>query len=276
MLSGDVEDGHRLPLAKRQRTGTSLEPTQSMPFIMIILLILATIILVLTAGILMLFVRARILPLALSVLGGLGISALLTGGGGPTVVTTLIAAIALLMVFESRRKPLLRRQRTRQRPMQHFDIEAVATTTPATVAQTKATRRRTAAVPSSEPALDDAWAALASHADWAVSRVAVVKESCRLFLGTTDHGAYDSDAADLAVRIRRRIPEHVAECLTRCEHTTASERRAILDTCLFTLEKVAADADRQRARLLGQADSEMHVQRRHLTRSPQADPFSLD
>ena len=238
-------------------------PSDVLPFLLGTLLFfafIALIVLVVAAGGILLFVRARLLPLALSVLGGVGVGALLHGGAVVGIVTTL----ALLAVFESLRKPLRRQQQSRQR----FDIEATATKAPG--AQAPAPRQGT------DPALDTAWEALARNADWAVSRVAVARESCRLFLATTDRAPYDSNAADLAVRIRRRVPEHIAECLDRCEHVTPSERRAILDECVATAEKVGAEADRQRARLRGPADAEISVQRRHLTRPAPDDPFAVD
>ncbi|KAB7646224.1 hypothetical protein [Polymorphobacter fuscus] len=240
-----------------------------MPFLLLTLLMFAVVaigvMLLATAGV-VLFVRARLVSLAFAVLGGLGFSALIHGGAGAAILGTA----ALLVIFESMRKSAARRRRDRAR----YDVEATAT--PAPSRPTRRIRTPRGRVESPDPALDAAWEALAGNADWAVSRVAVARESCRLFLATVDRGAWDSDAGDLAVRIRRRVPEHVAECLDRCEIATPSERRAILDECVFTTEKVAAEADRQRARLLGPAHAEMNVQRRHLTRPAQEDPFSLD
>jgi hypothetical protein len=207
------------------------------------------------------FVIANIAVIAVAVLGGLAVAALF---GGMTGSATVVATIALLMLLLSGKR---RRVAAGRR---NFDVDLVADK-PA-----KKPPASPAAPPAAQTPLDLAWDAAAENADWARSRLAVARESCRLFVQVADRMPLDIDAGALAVRIRKRIPEHVAECLDKCEVSTTSERRAILDELVFTLEKVGASADRERTRLLGPVTDEMSVQRRHLTRDADHGPVGLD
>jgi hypothetical protein len=225
-----------------------------MPFILsMILLVLVVVALVSVVGVLG-FVLANVALVALALLGGLAISALL---GGVSPGTTIIATIGLTLLL------LSAKQRRIDRRNRGYDVDVVA--------EPAKPKRRTKAEPAQTP-LDLAWAAAAENADWARSRLAVAQESCRLFLQLADRQPLDMEAGGLAVRIRKRIPEHVAECLDKCELATPSERRAILEELVFTLEKVGASADRERSRLLGPATGEMDIQRRHLTRESDGGP----
>jgi hypothetical protein len=225
-----------------------------MPFILsMILLVLVVVALVSVVGVLG-FVLANVALVALALLGGLAISALL---GGVSPGTTIIATIGLTLLL------LSAKQRRIDRHNRGYDVDVVA--------EPAKPKRRTKAEPAQTP-LDLAWAAAAENADWARSRLAVAQESCRLFLQLADRQPLDMEAGGLAVRIRKRIPEHVAECLDKCELATPSERRAILEELVFTLEKVGASADRERSRLLGPATGEMDIQRRHLTRESDGGP----
>jgi hypothetical protein len=207
------------------------------------------------------FAAVNVVAIVIAVLAGLGLSALFGGGSSTFAVLVAVAVFAILMSGKQRRRQLRRRERA-------FD-RAAETARPVAA-------KRVTPLPSAETPLDLAWAAVAENADWARSRLAVAQESCRLFLGVADRLPMDVEAGGLAVRIRKRIPEHVAECLDRCELSTASERRALLDELVFTLEKVGANADRERTRLLGPVTDELSVQRRHLTREPDQGPITLD
>lgn len=199
------------------------------------------------------FVLANMAVVALAVLVGLAVAALFGGMNG----TALVAGVAVLVLLLSRRR---RRPSAGRRT---HDIDATA-------------RKVEPAPAATATPLDLAWAAAAEHADWARSRLAVAQESCRLFLKVVDRVPADMEAGGLAVRIRKRIPEHVAECLDKVSLATVSERRAILDEMVFTLEKVAASAERQRTRLIGPVSGEMHVQRQHLTRDADGGPVAID
>jgi hypothetical protein len=130
------------------------------------------------------------------------------------------------------------------------------------------------AAPSRDPALDAAFETLARNADGARLRLAVAQESCRLFLVLADRFPADSDGGDLAVRIRRRVPEHVDECLKAIESATGTERRHYLDETVKTLETVGAEAERHRQRLQVLAAHELDLQRQHLTRGSAPAPLS--
>jgi hypothetical protein len=207
------------------------------------------------------FVIANIAVIAVALLGGLAIAALF---GGMTGSATAVATIALLMLLLSGKRRRVAASR------RNFDVDIVAEK-PA-----KKPPAARAAPPATQTPLDLAWDAAAEHADWARSRLAVARESCRLFVQVADRMPLDIDAGALAVRIRKRIPEHVAECLDKVELATASERRAILEELVFTLEKVGATADRQRTRLMGPVTGEMDVQRKHLTHEADNGPIALD
>lgn len=207
------------------------------------------------------FAVANIVVIAIAIAAGLGLSALFGGGSPAMTVLVAVAVFAILMSSKRRRRQLLRREMA-------FD-RAAETARPVAA-------KRASSLPSAETPLDLAWAAAAENADWARSRLAVAQESCRLLLGVADRLPMEVEAGGLAVRIRKRIPEHVAECLDKCEVSTASERRALLEELVFTLEKVGANADRERTRLLGPVTDELSVQRRHLTREPDQGPITLD
>lgn len=235
-----------------------------MPIVLTVLVLGALVTAALIAGGLLLFIRARFVTLALAVLGGLAISATLARAG-PTMAVTIIAALALYVLFNrmGRKTRLRSRQRRRQFGARRaFDIEASPVASP---------------VPAGpDPTLDLAWAALAEHASWAKSRIAAVQERCRLFLRLADREPFDHAAGDLAVRIRKRVPEHIAECIGAGDIATTAERRVILEDCVKTVEAVGEQADGERERLMGLATAAMAVQRRHLTRKGDDDQFTLD
>lgn len=236
-----------------------------MPIVLIVFAFAALIVAALVFGGLLLFIRARFVTIALAILGGLAISSTLARAG-PTTAVTVIAAVALFVVFNriGRRSRLQSRQRRRQFGARRaFDIEASSVESPP--------------IPTGpDPTLDLAWAALNQHAGWAKSRIVAVQDRCRLFLRLADREPFDHAAGDLAVRIRKRVPEHIAECIANCDIATAAERRVILEECVKTMEAVGVQADGERERLMGMATATMTVQRRHLTRDGDSDAFSID
>ena len=239
-----------------------------LPLILFSTLLLALIVGLVVAGSLFVVIWTRAVPLALAVLGGLGISALLAGGTGPAVGSTIVASLALFIVFEPVRARLARRRDRRAR----YDVDVVATRAPVRPARKPAVSRTA----SSPTALDIAFDMLVANADWAASRVAGARESCRLFLATAGAAGWDSDAADFAIRVRAGIPDHIGKCLACCNLATPAERRAILDTCIFDIEHVAAEADRVRARLRPAAQKDMHLQSQYLKHKAPSDPFAID
>lgn len=232
-----------------------------LPAILLFMLLLVLVIGLVVAGSLFVFIATRAVPLALSVLGGLGIGAVLGGGTG----TIIVAALALFVLLESFRAPLARRRRDRAQ----YDVEARA------VPAVRKPRGPRPAVPAPSR-LDAAFDALAANADWAASRVAVARESCRLFLETVEIVGRASDAADYAPRVRNGIPEAIELCLASARVVTATERRALLDDCVADIEHVAAEADRIRARLQPDLRKGIELQRQYLRHKPPPDPFTVD
>lgn len=197
--------------------------------------------------------------IAVAVAVALLVAALIGTGTPSLALTAAIAALVFALLQRRRRPAIAARSAT-------IDV-------PARVVEPLPQKP----IPTSrDPALDDAFEALAENADGSRSRLAVARNSCRMFLLLADRFPMDADGGALAVRIRRRIPEYVAESLTTAESATPSERRAILDASVATLEQVGAEAERHRARLQALAGDTLDLQRRHLTRGSEASPLSLD
>ena len=223
-----------------------------MPFLLLIFGAAVLVAGLLAGTALVVFLRSRFVVLMIAILGGLAV------GGGSVGRTLLVSALLLVVLSLVWPKRPRRRQRGR-----NFDIEATATEAKPVPPSAPTAGR---AISEKDETLLTAFAALAENADWARSRIAVVQESCRLFLGLADRDPFDNDAGDLAIRIRKWVPQHIGDALVGCELATLSERRAMLEEVVFTVEKVGAEADRQRARLMGPGQSALDVQRRHLTR----------
>ncbi len=201
-----------------------------------------------------------LLIMALVVLFSLLVGGALLGGSG----TTLLAAALLIGAGL-----MLARRRPRQR--EHIGQ-------PVPESRPGAQRRRSVdrAPATTDPALADAWDALAGHADWARSRVAVARTSCDRFLQLADRNALNGEAADLAILIRKRIPEHVNETLGKLDLATSAEARALLDDAVQTVEKVGARAERLRDTLMTAETETLAVQRNHLSRHSDNEPFTLN
>lgn len=208
-----------------------------------------------------------IVALGLAVAAAIGVSLLVTGGAAALTAAGILAGFAAFVATLAGFNLLTRRGRRRRA----LEDRAAA----ASIGQP---RPRAAALPASrDPELDGAFAKLAAHADGSRARLSVAQESCRLFLVLADQFPADMDAGDLAVRIRKRIPEHVGTCLTMMESAKPMERHAYLEDAVSALEKVGAEAERQRTRLQSHAAHVLDLQRRHLTRGSEGPAaLSLD
>ncbi|PZN97362.1 MAG: hypothetical protein DCF31_00960 [Alphaproteobacteria bacterium] len=183
-------------------------------------------------------------------------------GAGTGTTLAFIAGLGMLVWMMTRR---------RQRPLPPWQRRAVPVSAPAPRRQVAETAPRT-----TDPTLADAWDALAGHADWARSRVAVARVSCDRFLQLADRAPLDGDATELAILIRKRIPEHVDEALSKLELATSAEARALLDDAVATVEKVGARAERMRDALMTAETAALGVQRTHLSRRIDNEPFTLN
>lgn len=132
--------------------------------------------------------------------------------------------------------------------------------------------RRVRAAKPNDP-LEAAWALAAERADWAVSRIAAARTSCARLLAIAEADPLATDAVDWANVIRRRVPDLVAACLTECEHATPSEQRSNLEDLVESLEKIGAEADRRRSRLLEAGASPFKVQRTYVDQRTRPDPL---
>lgn len=208
-----------------------------------------------------------VVALGLAVAAAVGVGLLVTGGAVALTAAGVFAGIAAFVATLAGFYLLARRRRRRrERQARPIDMKP-----------TPAVARPSALPASRDPALDKAFADLAAHADGSRARLSVAQESCRLFLVLADQFAADMDAGDLAVRIRKRIPEHVETCLTMMESAKPSERHAYVEDAVSALEKVGAEAERNRTRLQSHAAHVLDLQRRHLTRGSEGPAaLSLD
>ena len=200
-----------------------------------------------------------LLMVALVVLFSLMVGGALFGGSSsPLIVAALVIGAGLL---------LGKRRRQQREHIGQPPVDPVV-----------GPRRRVAdkAPPTTDPALADAWDALSGHADWARSRVAVARASCDRFLQLADRAPLHGEAAELAILIRKRIPEHVDEALGKLDLVTAAEARALLDDTVLTVEKVGARAERLRDTLMSAETATLAVQRTHLSRRIDNEPFTLN
>lgn len=209
-----------------------------------------------------------LVALGLAVAAAVGVSLLVTGGAVALTAAGIFAGIAAFVLTLGGFYLLTRRGR-RRREREDRLRAARAGVSPRPPAR--------ALPPSRDPELDSAFAELAAHADGSRARLSVAQESCRLFLVLADQFPADMDAGDLAVRIRKRIPEHVGTCLTMMESAKPMERHAYVEDAVSALEKVGAEAERQRTRLQSHAAHVLDLQRRHLTRGSEGPAaLSLD
>jgi hypothetical protein len=208
-----------------------------------------------------------IVALGLAVAAAVGVSLLVTGGAMALTAAGVLAGFTAFVMTLGGFYLLARRGRRRR--LREDRIAAAPIGQPRQPAKALPTSR--------DPELDNAFADLAAHADGSRARLSVAQESCRLFLVLADQFPADMDAGDLAVRIRKRIPEHVGTCLTMMDSAKPMERHAYLEDAVSALEKVGAEAERQRTRLQSHAAHVLDLQRRHLTRGSEGPAaLSLD
>lgn len=115
-----------------------------------------------------------------------------------------------------------------------------------------------------DEALEGAWAVAGSLADWAPSRLAAVRTSCAALLREADFAPLDMEAKELALLIRRRIPELINACAEQCRDATRSERELLVEDLLDSLEGVGAEADRRRKQARRSRGTPFDVLRAHM------------
>lgn len=114
-----------------------------------------------------------------------------------------------------------------------------------------------------ELARAEAWDQFARHADWAAARIAVARAACEGFLRSlpAEPGLMESE---LAVALRRRVPEIIAEAVEPCSGATPSEARALAEEGVELLELLAAEAERRRPVIAGGAGSRLATKRAYV------------
>jgi hypothetical protein len=91
-----------------------------------------------------------------------------------------------------------------------------------------------------------AWDEVADRADWAAARISVARSACESLLEALS-GDAGQQGNELAIALRRRVPEIISEAVERCRGASLSEQRELLDEAVTLLEILAAEAERQRA-----------------------------
>ncbi len=196
---------------------------------------------------------AGLVALAIAMLAGLVFSAALTGAPDPWSATALVsgAAVFILAIAVGRRlqRGRLERRNRRHRlptsPPPPRMAAALAATTPVAIAVD-----HNDPGDAGDPKLAAAWNRLAEKADFARSRINMARTSCARFLALAENHPGNGMAADLALLIRKHVPEHVDECLAACRTATALEMRGLLEEAVVDLERLGARADKRRSALI--------------------------
>lgn len=215
---------------------------------LVMALAVAVLLVFLVIGALAMVARALgmvLVALAIAVLAGLTIGALV-GGGDPSSTAWLAGAAVFVLVMALGNSGR-RRRRDREASMRRSGFSV----------RPEPVLRSAKPVPPppvvddpADPALAAAWDRLTEAGDFARSRIGVVRTSCGRFLALADRHPGDGDAADYATLIRKRLPEHVDDCLAECRTATALEARALLEEAVADLERLGAGADKRRTALL--------------------------
>ncbi len=216
-------------------------------FFALIFLVVMVFVLIAVVSTLAWLLSAGLIALAVSVLAGLVFSALITGAPDPWSSTALISGGAFFILSMSAFRAIGRRRRDRLRQYRNPTINVSARRAPDPAGAPAATAEP---ADSREPALTAAFDRLGTAADFARSRLGVVRSSCVLFLAAADGVPDQADAADFAILIRKRVPEHIDECLAACRNATALEAKALLEEAVVDLERLGARADKRRSALI--------------------------
>lgn len=214
---------------------------------------------------------AGLIALAVSVLAGLAFSALITGTPDPWSSAALLSGGAFFILSMSAFRAIGRRRRDRLRQYRNPTINVSARRAPDP--KPEPTPAPAAPADGREPVLTAAFEQLGKAADFARSRLGVVRSSCVLFLAASDGLPDQAEAADFAILIRKRVPEHIDECLAACRNATAMEAKALLEEAVVDLERLGARADKRRSALMAAGGP---GKRRSLLarRLDEEDPFS--
>jgi hypothetical protein len=240
-------------------------------FFALIFFVVMVIVLVAVLSTLAWLLSAGLIALAVSVLAGLAFSTLVTGTPDLWSATALISGGAIFILSMSAFRALGRRRAAQRRiyrnPTINVSARRVPDPAPAPPPPVEPRDGR-------EPELTAAFDRLAGTADFARSRLGVVRSSCVLFLGAADGLAGDGDAADFAILIRKRVPEHIDECLSTCRSATATEAKALLEEAVVDLERLGARADKRRSALIEAAGGPGKRRSLLARRLDEDDPFA--
>ncbi len=212
---------------------------------------------------------AGVVALAFAILAAVLVTVLLTGVAAPLSATGLLTGGAVFVLALTATRALSRRRRAERLEQRRQ---------PRTINVTASRAPKPPEPPPPEPRddrhpeLGAAFDRLAKSADFARSRLGVVRSSCALFLDAADSRPGDADAAQFAILIRKRVPEHIDEALAACRAATALEARALLEEAIADLERLGARADKRRSALMDAGGSGR--QRSLLARRLDEDPFA--
>lgn len=108
-----------------------------------------------------------------------------------------------------------------------------------------------------------AWDQLALHADWAAARIAVARGACEGYLRGLPPEPTLLEG-ELAIALRRRVPEIIAEMVEGCRGVTPSEARVVAEEGVELLELLAAEAERRRPVVDGRSRSRLATKRAYV------------
>lgn len=194
---------------------------------------------------------------------------LLTAGtadiSGLGAVSGIIMSIATIVAIITRRHP--------ERPV--FEQQPTTITVkPADVAEIQDAAPSMKRKKTHDPAVAKALATLKAGASgWSV-QLESVEERYQVFLAMADRFPEDSEADKIGRKIRLGVPQYIEMFRRETELATDRERQASLATLINTLETIATEAERHRARLQAESDNRLKRQAEFLKHGIEPKPFS--
>jgi hypothetical protein len=106
------------------------------------------------------------------------------------------------------------------------------------------------------------------------ARLESIEERYQAFLAMADRFPEDSEANTIARKIRPGVSDYIEMFRRETELATDPERHASRAALINTLETIATEAERHRARLQSESDNRLKMQAEFLTHGIEPKPFS--
>jgi hypothetical protein len=197
------------------------------------------------------------------------IVSLLTAGtaniSGLGAVSGIIIFIATIIAIINKRHP--------QRPVLEQQSSTV-TIKPADVAEIQNSAPSKKRGKAHDLAVAKALATLKAGATGCSVQLESIEERYQALLALADRFPEDSEADDIARKIRRGVSDYIKMFGHETELATDPERHASLATLMNTLETIATEAERHRARLQAESDNRLKMHAEFLKHGIEPKPFS--